>query len=434
MVNDPAVACLIVALLVHQGLYVARVGISFLHRCSVPVAVRVRASLWPWINALLLIASISLLQFVQQPIGSGLALIPIAAWSLIQSIRLSNHIFLAMLLLGGWAFLEGKSSGWSLACLALMYALASFYKLNLDFLFEPQSIPRVLAADLLRRSRVRLSAEWMPIPQVVFASELLLAVMIPWLGLSAPILTFCLLLHLAFAVIGHLHFSLVVLAAVLSATHATFPASSSDNLVCFAAGIAIAALLSATATPWAFKLRSFGRATNCVGGFAYGYLGMGAVLTGTGEARVSTPQWSAAILVGLSILVLVALGIRTEASFAMFSNLRPFSWSHLLLPEPTWRVRYYFVVPSDQFQSNSTRTPREIAELLLLPGVLYHQGVVASLLDIAKEESWEMVVISAKVDGSGFLSPRHVVTVHPRYIPILTPPFINRDPDVPYFG
>jgi hypothetical protein len=340
--------CMILALAIHSGLYYARGGAEYFRRNFAPTLIRLPTQWWPSVNILALAATVALLAIGNHRATLALAALSLALWASIQSLRISNHIFLAWLLIVGWSVWDACPGGWSIAILGVMY-------------------------------------------------------------------------------------SLVVVAALLSAVPLSEPAGV-QTVIILGCALLSSVTLALFATPWTFLKRATGRCVSAVGGFAYGWIASSLYLVGGLPQRASAAQILSASAVGLCLIALVATGYKTEWSFTMFSNLRPFGWSHMLIPEPKWRANYYFLLPTDGLIDASTALPKEVRTLLRLPGTLYHEGLVAAIQEWAISQGVGVAVLSPIVSATGELRPASLSEGVKQFKPVLLPPYLDSDPDKPYFG
>ncbi|MGL5810770.1 MAG: hypothetical protein ACRCYQ_12575 [Nocardioides sp.] len=368
-----------------------------------------------------------------------LAALLLLGWASLQSIRISNHVFLAILTLAGWGLSQSGQAAWSSGLLGGVYIAAGFYKLNRNFLFSTNSVPLILLNDYARHLGFTLPGRPVTraLPSMIVLVELTLGATVFFLGVNYWVFGVAFVMHLIFSIIGHLHFSLISMAVLLSAAKGNVEIQSSAIAVTWLFALSIGALIAVFSVPWVFVHKKLGRSINFIGGVAYAYPFVPIMM-----ARPEFPDeldWrsraAAAMLIGF-IMTLVFAGIKTEWSFAMFSNTRPYAWSHLLIRRPRqWRVRYFAlgIQPADLSRIRSL-IPKDVYSHLLQRSSVFHEGVAAAILEVSMRYSVTLSIIRVCPDEDGYLLPCRHDQRSPRRVPIMQPPFLDAAPNSPYFG
>jgi hypothetical protein len=351
------------AIAVHQILYVSRDGTEYLFKCFVPtLGVQLGPRSHCTAHILLTILSLAI---VIAPGSRLLCCLCLTALTLViasYSLRVSNHLILCWFLLlilcvdlRDKDFVESGAAGLVL----LTYILAFFHKLNQEFFSVEHSCAAQMAqffcwdrhiCDVRTAKLLSLVAIWGTIvAEGIIPALLVVPATVVW-GLLAA-----LVFHFSLGLLGIVNFSAVMYAALLA-----FVPDSAVKIVASRVlqwGI-LPALLSSVAfvlIVWMVTPRSAGR--NCryrARGLAWGVqvlFGIVTALAVLGIAaclrlpnvhlglRAPFPHfavliciWAAFLANGLSPY----LGLKTEFSFAMFSNLRCDPWRHLLVRD-AWR-------------------------------------------------------------------------------------------------
>jgi hypothetical protein len=361
------------AIFIHEALYICRDGGEYVRRCFLPtfglqLSSRAHAAAHAALMGVCVVIAAAPALTWLYPLCLALLMLVIASYSL----RLSNHLIVAwfMLLALCAAALRGPAGTvdepflQTAVCgvVVLAYFLAFFHKLNADYFSPEQSCAATLArfycwdrgirAPWLRRAVVRLGMYGTVAVEFAVPVLLLFPQTMP-LGLVLAIL-----FHFSMALLGIVNFSAVMLAGLAAfVPPASYGALAERASVLGAPGAALIALAFAAcvvvctarhasellpyrmrAPAWVVQL-VYGEATAIAlvaavalatvphaGAFA-GWSG----LDGAGRAIVAV-LWAAFLLNGIAPY----LGLKTEFSLAMFSNLRAEPWRHLIVPA-AWR-------------------------------------------------------------------------------------------------
>ena len=228
----------------------------------------------------------------------------------------------------------------------LLYAAAALAKLNSGFLDAATSCAGPLAAQLAFFDDTLLDGRWHIVPAIVatIVVEALLAVLltVPRTRVAGVVLGAS--FHSALALAGNVPFAAYALALYVAFLPAAMlpvcPAPSARRL---ALGAATLWLAGSAADPAAVRdlLQIVLRIV-----VAAGLLGFAVAVArracrqphgpvAPGRARALGPVYACAVVLLAANAVSPYVGLKTEASFAMFSNLQtePGHWNHLLVPE-----------------------------------------------------------------------------------------------------
>lgn len=358
------------AILVHEALWLCQDGDTYFSCCFLPAfglrlsrpqmraahltlialggALLARPGLWPLYPALLAVLSLVIASY---------------------SLRLSNHLviawFMALLLcldlLSRSPARRGIEptpflfAGVQMVML-LTYLLAFFHKLNAEYLSFDQSCGACLGRGHLENRRVRSPLLVRSYPFLAIYGTLTLEAVVPALLLlpaTRPLgLCLAVLLHLPFGLICQVHFSTLMYAGLAAfVPPGAWPALIRSLLslgwpallLGLALGLFIGGRFGVTS---AFHHRRAGLALQLFFGvYSVAALAAGLILLRGGS--LPAPGWESVGGWGKGLLALVGLaflanglspylGLKTEFSMAMFSNLRPEPWRHFVVRAP-WR-------------------------------------------------------------------------------------------------
>ena len=285
------------------------------------------------------------------------------------SLRLSNHLvlawFMALLLCLGlalqrpvhWVGLPTPFVYVGIQMLVIMtYALAFFHKLNTDYFSPGTSCGAWLAGVYLKIRRIESKSLERVLKGLAIYGTILLELLIPCLLLSPrtrPLgLILAVLLQLGFGLLVHVHFSTLMFAGLAAFipdeawAHSVSPLFSAGGLasVLF---VLLGLMIGFRFGVWngrGYRLPMLALVQQmCFGAVSVAALRVGAILlahgplpSGGGESRTRllllTVVGAGFLLNGLCPY----LGIKTNFSMAMFSNLRPDRWCHFVVPK-SWR-------------------------------------------------------------------------------------------------
>jgi hypothetical protein len=364
------------ALLVHEALWLCQDGDTYFSECFLP-AFGLTLSRW-WMRAahlaLIALAAALLIRPHLWPLYPVLLLL-LAIVMASYSLRLSNHLvvawFMALALCLDLPFRTPSSRGSeptpflfaSIQLIMLLtYLIAFFHKLNPEYLSPDLSCGAGLARRHLADRGIRNPHLINAYSFLAIYGTLFLEAAVPVLLLlpAARPLGLCLavLLHLPFGLICQVHFSTLMYAglaaflvpdsgpAVMAALHSL---GGPALLLGLAVGLVLGGRFGVTS---AFHYRRAGLLLQLFFGvYTIAVLAVCLALPHPGFAATRFAgtrlhSWRGAgegaivlALLGLAYLLnglSPYLGLKTEFSLAMFSNLRPQPWRHFIVPAP-WR-------------------------------------------------------------------------------------------------
>lgn len=358
------------AVLIHEALWLSQDGDTYFSCCFLPALglwlprAQVRAAHL----ALMALAAALLFQPQFWPLYPALLVVlslVIASYSL----RLSNHLviawFMALVLCLDLLFrapgrLESAPTPFLFAgirmLMLLTYALTFFHKLNPEYLSVRQSCGACLERGHLEDRRIRNRLLVRSYPLLAIYGTLALEALVPLLLLppaTRPLgLCLAILLQVPFGLICQVHFSTLMYAGLAAfVPPGAWPgllrsllALGWPALLCgLVLGLCIGGRFGVTS---AFHHRRGGMALQAFFGvYSVAALGIGLLLLRGGPLPAAGAAGSGSAANGALAIVALAflanglcpyLGLKTEFSLAMFSNLRPSPWRHFLIRAP-WR-------------------------------------------------------------------------------------------------
>ncbi|SDD79035.1 hypothetical protein [Actinokineospora iranica] len=364
------IACLLgAALLAHELLYLARDGGEYLRRCFVPtLGLRLRSRTHAVLHLAFMAACVWMTVQPSSPLAHlavfSLLLLVIASYSL----RVSNHLVLALfmlavILLADCAALFGVPRAESQAVQAvgvqwlviLTYLLAFTHKLNRGFL-SLDGYAGALAAFVCWDRDVRDPRLVDRIKSCSIVSTLVCELAVPVLLIAPQTRGVGMLVGIAFhfglALVGIVNFSAVMYAGLAAflpwAAHSDWPALPLDATAAVAgvAAVALVWLVTPHRANWNLPYRHRGPAwvIQTVFGLLTAWFLLAVAQTfadpGAADHQVPAGLWSPlALVLGLFAVngLMPYLGVKTEFSMAMFSNLHCAKWNHLVFPA-RWRL------------------------------------------------------------------------------------------------
>ncbi|MFG1910727.1 hypothetical protein [Kribbella sp. NPDC048928] len=413
---------LVLALICHQLNTVLRDGTESLRHGFAPVlGWRPPAVLAMPLQILALPACALIYWLLPVPYG-WFAVVLLAAWISVQNWRLANHVWLAFVALVLLQLPAGRGSV-SPLLLGAMYASAGAFKLNGQFLRSEESYGRTM---------IRLYAGYLRIrpPQILLRAAPV-AVAVVELGLGAglllnlpvqPLFVVAVGLHFVFGISGNFPFSLVavVLWALQMDPAGRLRTPSAAGLAATMA-VFVAGLLLTTRSVYR-KRRVGALAAGTFAGLYALTVYSAAIASGHGSPRPIdwfTPL--AVVITAAAVLNLgsVVLGYRSEAAFAMFSNIQPFGPAKPFGLTPRWRARYYTLSLPEAFPA---------ALLDRIPATLLYRSTGGRNF-VYEPFAYQLERIAR--DSRVSFEPRQVLgpprTGLPRPGPLLFPPLLPND-------
>jgi hypothetical protein len=367
-------------------------------------------------------------------------------WASVQSMRISNHVWLAFL---GLAIVElsGPLEQVTEARLLLgtLYLVTGSVKFNGPFLFSDQSAARVII------NLQATNGKWRAPKFVLALSPFVVA--IGEFGTGAMLLAnfhifiaflICAILHFTFGFVGNVHFSLIALSFWSVALGCRFPDLDVIGrnwvffLIAFVFGAGSSYLLKA-------NLRDFIDPRSLVGIYASAFLNglycAAVVLVWLAMPGRVAPigTWGVGavitvIVVAVNFLLLVT-GFKSEWSYVMFSNVRPYGKARIFGCLPRWRARYYAVEwEGDPSAAGLSSVPENIRPQLKARSHLYSGPVVREFMHIAKRTGERIVVVPVRFDEEGTPVKSLDDVTAPSGGPLWFAPSISRDPTAVHLG
>jgi hypothetical protein len=270
--------------------------------------------------------------------------------------RLPNHLVVAwfMLVAALWtgvvsANADDQRSVFALLALSAFF-LAGFHKLNRTYLTPHTSAALALAIwYLIQRGFVWGLSITMKLRWVIVVSAVVAELVVPVLVLNSRTaaggIVIAVVMVFVFGCLGHAHFAVIMMAGLSCLLPA---AADFGSLPSF--GVEAAAVVAAMAlgNSRAYRMRYLMLANYSVLGACAGYV----VLQLASFVRAGSPPVLAGTLPPEGWLLLILfllngfapyLGLKLDATMAMFSNIRPDERSHLLVRRPLTSLvpRYY---------------------------------------------------------------------------------------------
>jgi len=388
-----------VALLLHEAVYAADLGVAFFVDTFAPVfGVRVPRGL-KLVAHVALIATLGSLVAAPDSAIARLALLPaLTLCCIAASGRLSNHLVVAwcfaLCLFADASIATGLLPAAAAPILAIVYGASGFAKLNADYFADDIGCGSHLARTLIvawdiALIRRRLSAGSLSIVATrgIVVAETLLAVGI----IVAPrhVAPVAIALHLLFGLLCHVHFSGVMTAGVVYVAGLDVP----SGVVPLVMAILVGAWIGFRFGNWRpYQHRRLAAA----GQMAYGIVAIAALEAATlaalspGERARPDLFDNPAALVIVSLFALNCatpyLGVKQAFSFAMFSNLRPDRWTHRVVARPLVQplTRYYHVaalsgLPEIGSLDHDVTARRAASELLMFAHRKYSVAFLAGV-------------------------------------------------------
>jgi hypothetical protein len=335
-----------ISILLHELLNICNRGHDYVSQCVAPVfGLKLNPFVHSVIHVLLVIVAIGLsLTADTRLLPPMLLLLTLTIAS--YSIRLSNHLVV------GWFFFltltidflrHGAITGASVfgirGLVLLTYAFAVFHKLNHDYFSSTSSCGVRLFrsyftdsfANLWTQNLVVVGGIWGPVIAEGTIPILLLFDRTRIVGVLSAI---C--LHTLFGFARNTHFSVVMYAGLTVFLPPTVLSVPTVVIAC-----ALGAWIAFRYSMWKeYPMRTLALALHAVFGAIAGYMVVWTITT-TGNSLDVAPQARVDWLVMSALFLLFALNAlspfyssKTEFSLAMFSNMRPDRWSHLLVQRP----------------------------------------------------------------------------------------------------
>jgi hypothetical protein len=373
------------ALLVHELLYVTRDGGEYLRRCFVPtLGLQLSTHMHCTLHLTFMSACVWMTLW---PSSRPAHLVVFLFLSLViasYSLRVSNHLVLGwaalvVILASDGAVLLGAAPAESGALLILgvqgltilTYVLAFAHKLNSDFVSVPDSYASQFAAFVCWDRGVpwpwfvRLLQWYSVVSTLIIEFTLPVLLLVPQ---TRPIgLLVAVAFHFSLALLGIVNFSAVMYAGLAAflplADQATWPAHTqvwtAGTVVTYGLAVAMVWLVTPRRANWnlpyhhrraAWIIQTwFGLLTGWFATQAFQFLGQPSSADGRygfGDLGATWPVLALVLVCYLANGLAPYVGVKTEFSMAMFSNLRCKGWNHLVFPA-RWRVfdgAHYIVV------------------------------------------------------------------------------------------
>jgi len=404
------VALLGAGLLTHQFMYV----IMYRRYLTINFAPALGVLLPDRLFVLVQVTAIPLVIVLLSVGGTAATLAALAVYSLwasVQSMRISNHVWLAFLgiaLVG----LSDPDSRVTVARLLLgaLYLVSGLVKCNNEFLFSEQSAARVIITMQAtngnwRAPRILLALS----PYVVAFAEVAVGVLL--LAGVQLVLAFavCAVLHFTFGFVGNVHFSLIALAFWSVALGCRLPDAAVLGAN-WAVLLAVTAFGAATSYLLKANLRDFIDPSSTAGlvGSAVlnGLYCPAAVLVWLAipDGELPAGAWGigpavAAVAMTANFVLLLA-GLKSEWSYAMFSNVKPYGGARIFGFAPRWRARYYAVEWVGELPEETRRLiPEHTREQLEAGSHVFSGPVVRELARIAERTGHRIEVSPVSFDG-----------------------------------
>ncbi|NUT47816.1 MAG: hypothetical protein HOV94_10990 [Saccharothrix sp.] len=374
------------------------------------------------------------------------ALAVYACWVGTQSLRVSNHLWLAFLGAAALAFLPpAEQVTAARLLLGCLYLISGLVKCNRAFLLSETSAGRFVLADGLAKLRL-------PAPRWVVAVSPAVVV-IGEVGAGVALLTdrgvllaflACATMHLCFGVVGNYHFSLVCMAFWYQATGARLPVDrvlGGAHVVALCASVGVAgAVYLLLRSPSRLGPR-FAAGLAVTGVLTVVYCAAAVAVWRSISAPGGEPgTWGVGpavlLLVVAANLALLLLGVKSEWAFAMFSNVRPYSDARIFGYRPPWRATYFRPHWDDGFpEAASGAVPAHVLARLRDGRHVVSGPVADELTRIARDVGAGVRFVPLAFDHAtgSFVEDPHA-RARVRGGPVLVAPILNVDPAAVHVG
>jgi hypothetical protein len=380
---------------------------------------------------------------VATAIGLGIYLL----WSSIQSMRISNHVWLAFI---GAAVVTLSDPLEQVAearlILGALYFISGLVKCNDEFLFTERSVARAAIIDQAANLKLPVPRFMLLFsPAVVAIAEVAAGVSL--LVNQGVVLVFavCVVLHFAFGIVGNFHFSLIALAFWHEALggNASIGTALSNSwpwMVVAAIGGAIASYLLKS------NLLDARDRTSRAGFAASAFLSAAfCAATTLTWASVSTSalteeKWGAGVAVTMIVLLvnffLLVFGVKSEWTYAMFSNVRPYGQARIFGFTPRWRAVYFSVTWEGNFpDALGDRLPEQVLARIKDSEHVFSAPVAKELKELSKSFGTPLTITPMVFDRATRAFIRHPSSdVVASGGPLWVAPIINRDPAATHMG
>lgn len=432
-------------LLTHQFMYVIMYK-GYL-RINFAPALGVRLPGWAFsaVQVAAIPAVVALL-LLGHPVATGVALALYVLWASVQSMRISNHVWLGFLAIALLGFAE-PSEQVTVARLLLggLYLLSGLIKCNDEFLFSEQSA----AKEILYLQEA--NGNWRAPKAVVALSPFLTAIAEIGVGVALLVdvnlvaaFVVAAVFHFSFGFVGNVHFSVIAMSIWWVALQAELPswAVLADNGLLF---LAAAVLGAGSSLLLKANLRDFieygSRAGTLGSALLNGLYPPIALLvwfsipSGPTAPAVWSVEATVAVLAMLLNLVLLLMGRKSEWTYAMFSNVRPYSRARIFGYTPPWRARYYDVSTDGPISEAALALiPEHTREQLAAGTHLFSGPVVSELQRIGERTGQEFRITPVRFTSDGSLVADHDSEVDVATGPLWVAPSINREIRAVHFG
>lgn len=430
-------ALLTAALIGHQVNNVLREGGGHLAHTFAPVAgVPPPRSLLVPLRAGLPPVCVALFLFGGRP-GGLAAVVLLAVWVAAQNWRLSNHVWLAFVAVAAFQAAPAHAGEIARFLLGGVYLSSGLFKTNRQFLATAESCGRLIPRLYSGRLGFPLGEGLLRgVPSAVVAVELSLGGALLVNAPLRPLLVVAVGVHFAFGMTGNLPFSLVALClwAASAEPAAGFDPPAPGPLAAVALALFVVGVRFGTT--WIYThLRAgtvlCGVLTAVFGASAYAMIASGPFAESPISPRSGWTALGVALLAGN--LLSVALGLRTEWAFAMFSNVRPFGRVRVLGRAPRWRAAYFELSLPGSFPAGLlSEIPAGILHQATCGANVVYGPVAFRLEQLARRFGVSLTPVPVRYSPA--LNTFHRGAVRegePRPGPLLFPPLLPRDCSVP---
>ncbi|WP_159401503.1 hypothetical protein [Streptomyces sp. NRRL F-5053] len=372
------------------------------------------------------------------------AVVTLLLWSSVQSLRMSNHIWLA--LFGVLVFSFSKPAEHVVEArmlLGYLYVAAGVFKCNSEFLLSDRSLARGIVNRQASSLNLRAPKLFVALsPAAVVLGELGTGVMLMLNYRLDIAFLVCAGLHLAFSIVGNAHFALIALAFWYEALGGSL---SFAELLIGNVALLVTVIVIGGLSGYVIGNHTL-HGSRIKGGLAdallVGIYCAAAVLVwkSADTSTLREGEWSAGAVVVLAAFflnfVLLFLGLKGEWAFAMFSNVRPYGKAKILGVAPRWRTTYFRVEWDGDFpKAVSDALPQHVIAQVR-DGRHVVSGPVAHELGMTSEKlSAGLRLIPQKYDeiADGFVDLQGS-EVQAKRGPIWVAPIISRDPEAAHKG